>query len=82
MFRPTLVIIRCLKLFVETAVLPFCDSNIGCVVLMYLLVLVVSSCCVVCLDNVDTFVDMEAIDLHVWVNNYLIHVCLRMKVSK
>jgi hypothetical protein len=30
MFRPTLVIIRCLKLLVKTAVLPFCDSNIRC----------------------------------------------------
>jgi hypothetical protein len=32
MFRPTPVIIRCLKLLVETAVFPFCDSNIRCVV--------------------------------------------------
>jgi hypothetical protein len=28
MFRPTLVIIGCLKLIVEIAVLPFCDTNI------------------------------------------------------
>jgi hypothetical protein len=31
-FRSTLVIIRCLKLLVETALPPFCDSNIRCVV--------------------------------------------------
>jgi hypothetical protein len=55
MFRLTLVIIRCLKLLVESAVLPFCDSNIRCVVPpiyapVYFMVLGVSSCCVVCLD--------------------------------
>jgi hypothetical protein len=32
MFRPTLVIIRCLKLLVKTAVLLFCGSDIRCVV--------------------------------------------------
>jgi hypothetical protein len=49
--------------------------------LVYSMVLGVSSCCVVCLDYVDSFVSVEAIDLNVWVNNYLINLCLRMKVN-
>jgi hypothetical protein len=32
MFRSIFVIIRCLKLWMKTAVLPFCESNIQCVV--------------------------------------------------
>jgi hypothetical protein len=35
MFRPTLVIISCLKFFVKTAVFPFCGSNIRCIVPIY-----------------------------------------------
>jgi hypothetical protein len=32
MFQPTLVIIRCLKLSVENAVIPICDSDFRCAV--------------------------------------------------
>jgi hypothetical protein len=35
MFRPSLAIIRCSKLFVVTAVLAFCASNVRCVVPSY-----------------------------------------------
>jgi hypothetical protein len=65
-------------------VLLFCGSNIRCVVPCMCSCIPwcwVSPPVVLCLDYIDSFVSMEAIDLHVWVNNYFINLCLGMKVS-